>query len=90
MSGCAVSDGNLANKSSGTAHEVSLSSTGDDVKRRIDLHLTAYFGGQRMSAITSTQVRAYVTARLEQGARPATVNRELAIQGSPALCVLSS
>jgi len=51
----------------------------DDVQRRIDLHLKPYFGGKRMSAITTATVRAYVAERLEAKAKPATINRELAV-----------
>ena len=34
-----------------------------DVKRRIDKHLAPYFGGRRMTAISTADVRAYVTQR---------------------------
>jgi len=34
-----------------------------DVKRRIDKHLAPYFGGRRMTAISTADVRAYVTER---------------------------
>ncbi len=34
-----------------------------DVKRRIDKHLARYFGGQRMTAIATADVRAYVAQR---------------------------
>jgi integrase len=50
-----------------------------DVKRRIDLHLIPYFGGRRMSTIDEDAIRAYIAARLDDKAKPATVNRELAI-----------
>lgn len=35
----------------------------DDVQRRIDLHLTPFFGGRRLIGITATDVRAYVAKR---------------------------
>jgi integrase len=50
-----------------------------DVKRRIELHLKPYFGGRRMSSIDEDAIRAYIAARLDAKAKPATVNRELAI-----------
>ena len=34
-----------------------------DVKRRIDKHLAPYFGGRRMTAISTADIRAYVTER---------------------------
>jgi integrase len=49
------------------------------LKRRITLHLTPYFGGRRMAAITTIDVRAFTRKRLDAGAAPAEVNRELAI-----------
>jgi integrase len=57
----------------------------DDVKRRIRLHLTPFFGGRRMASITPADVRAYVAHRQkvehEGDAKPANgqINRELAI-----------
>ena len=53
--------------------------TVDDVKRRVRLHLTPYFGGRRMSNITTDVITAYVVARQTAGAEVATINRELAI-----------
>jgi integrase len=50
-----------------------------DVERRINLHLEPHFGGRRIAAITSDDVVAYTAKRLESGARPPSVNRELAI-----------
>ena len=40
-------------------------------------HLKPVFGGMRAKAITTPKLQAYVAKRLEQGAAPATVNREL-------------
>jgi integrase len=51
----------------------------EDVRRRVNLHLNSYFGGQRMASINTPTIRSYVTARLDAGAKPASVNRELAI-----------
>ena len=49
-----------------------------DLKRRITLHLTPWFGGRRMTTIDATDVRAFTMARLDQQASPAQINRELA------------
>ena len=49
------------------------------VSRRIRLHLTPFFGGRRMTAITTADVRAFVFQRQEAGASNAEVNRELAV-----------
>jgi integrase len=38
----------------------------DDVQRRLDLHLTPYFGGRRMASITTWDVRAYIAKRQSQ------------------------
>lgn len=51
----------------------------EDVKRRITLHLTLFFGGRRLSAITKDEVQKYIVSRLNAGAKNATINRELAI-----------
>ena len=50
-----------------------------DVECRLRLHLLPFFGQRRMASITTADVRTYTAARLEDGAKPATVNRELAI-----------
>jgi integrase len=59
------------------------------VERRIRKHLSPYFGGRRMVAITTTDIRAFVASRLAvkpqengteiPGASNAEINRELAI-----------
>ncbi len=49
------------------------------VKRRIKNHLTPAFGGQRLSAITTPDLRAFAAQRLDAGASAAEINRELAI-----------
>jgi integrase len=53
----------------------------EDVESRLRLHVTPYFAGRRLQTITTLDLRAYVRDRLEAGARPGTVNRELAIIG---------
>jgi integrase len=50
----------------------------DNLKRRIKLHLTPFFGGRRMSTITAADVRAYAKKRLDAGASAGEINRELA------------
>jgi integrase len=49
-----------------------------DLRWRIDRHLLPYFGGRRMKAITTADLRGYIDIRLKAGAKPGTVNRELA------------
>lgn len=53
--------------------------THEHAKRRIDLHLTPYFGGRRMTDLTTADFRAFTKHRLEAGASAAEINRELAI-----------
>ena len=53
--------------------------TKDDVERRINKHLTPFFGGKRLSAITAADVRAFTARRLDAGATHGEINRELAI-----------
>ncbi len=48
------------------------------IERRIDLHLRPYFGGMRVPQITTSKIKAYTNLRLEEGAAPASINRELA------------
>ena len=50
-----------------------------DVRRHVRLHLGPFFAGRRMSAITTTDVRRYIVRRQSEGARNATVNRELSV-----------
>jgi integrase len=51
----------------------------EDVKRRIKLHLTPFFSGRRLSAITKDEVLKYIVSRQNADAQNATINRELAI-----------
>ncbi|MCC7178433.1 MAG: site-specific integrase [Acidobacteria bacterium] len=50
-----------------------------DVQRRVEQHLRPYFGGMRLPAISSTKARDYRRHREQEGAAPATINREMAI-----------
>lgn len=49
------------------------------LEARIANHLTPFFGSRRMANITTTDVRAYIARRKEEGAANGTVNRELTI-----------
>ena len=48
-----------------------------DLKNRITHHLAPFFAGRRMNSITTSDIRAYAKQRLQAGAKPATINREL-------------
>lgn len=50
-----------------------------DVARHVRLHLQPVFGRRRLGDITAADVRCYVLRRQREGARNATVNRELAV-----------
>jgi integrase len=50
-----------------------------NVKTRITLHLAPVFSGRRMVTIEDADIRTYITTRLDEGAKPASINRELAI-----------
>ena len=50
----------------------------ESVERRIRKHLSPFFGGRRMTGITTVDVRQYTELRRAEGAKNATVNRELA------------
>jgi integrase len=47
-------------------------------KRRLEQHLTPFFGGLRALEITTDQIRAYTEKRQQQGASNGSINRELA------------
>ena len=49
------------------------------LERKIRLHLKPVFGGRRLSSISVGDLRTFSANRLEAGATPAEVNRELAI-----------
>ena len=50
-----------------------------ELERRVKLHLTPYFGGRKLSAITTSLLRLFTAHRLEAGASAGEINRELAI-----------
>ncbi|MBZ5500501.1 MAG: site-specific integrase [Acidobacteriia bacterium] len=50
-----------------------------DLKRRIKLHLAPVFGERRAATIKTSEIREYIGARRNEGAKNATINRELAI-----------
>jgi len=49
-----------------------------DLQARWRHHLNPYFGCWKASRVNSTDIAKYTTTRLEEGAAPGTVNRELA------------
>ena len=49
------------------------------VERRLRKHLTPFFGGRRMAAITSADVRTFVQERQDAGASNGEINRELSV-----------
>jgi integrase len=51
----------------------------DDLDRRITKHLIPYFGGRRLSSLSIADLRAFAAKRLEAGAKPGEINRELSI-----------
>lgn len=50
-----------------------------DVGRHVRLHLTPFFGRRRMVAITPAHIRRYILHRQDEGAKNATINRELSV-----------
>lgn len=48
-------------------------------KRRLELHLTPYFTKMPLSQLSSFEIEKYKKHRKEAGAKPATINRELAV-----------
>jgi integrase len=50
-----------------------------DVARHVRLHLAPFFHRRRMAAITPADIRRYIVRRQEEGARNATINRELSV-----------
>jgi len=51
----------------------------ENVERSLRLHLQPFFTGRKAAAITTTDIREYVTKRQEEKAKNATINRELAL-----------
>jgi len=50
----------------------------DDAKTRWELHLKPFFGAERAVEVSSSRIAQYVDLRQQQGAKNATINRELA------------
>ena len=50
-----------------------------DAERRIDKHLTPYFGRCRMTSITTSCIREYQAHRQTEGAANASINREVGL-----------
>lgn len=60
-------------------YDANARDSGDDLERRLRLHLRPHFGGgRRMTRIRTSDLRGYIKARLAEGAKNATINRELA------------
>lgn len=49
----------------------------EDAERYVEKHLRPFFGGMRVTEITTPKIQAYVKVRLDSGAANATVNRDL-------------
>src|SRR5438270_1654719 len=62
-----------------TDYTVNAKRSKAELERRIVLHLTPVFGGRRLSAITTADLRAFTARRLDAKASAAEINRELAI-----------
>jgi site-specific recombinase XerD len=56
---------------------VNAHSSVSDIEARYRLHLLPVFGNRKASQITTDQVKAYIVNRMAEGAKPATINREL-------------
>lgn len=50
----------------------------DVARRRVEKHLARFFGGKKAHDITPAEVRAFITARQEEGAAAGEINLELA------------
>ena len=50
-----------------------------DVERRLRLHLTPFFGGRRMAAITTAEINRFIAHRQDQAAANAQINLEFAV-----------
>ncbi len=60
-------------------YEANRRRTLPELQYRLRLHLLPFFRGRRLATLSATDARAYAAGRLSEGAKPATVNRELAI-----------
>jgi integrase len=60
-------------------YTLNAKSSKPELERRITLHLTPYFGGRKLSSISTADLRAFTAKRLEAKASPGEINRELAI-----------
>jgi integrase len=54
-------------------------STFNDLKRRLKLHILPRFSGSFAASITRSHIMKFIAARQEEGASPASINRELSI-----------
>jgi integrase len=60
-------------------YEVQRRRSIEDTRRRITLHLTPFFDKCKLSAVSDDDVRKYILKRQREDAKPATINRELAV-----------
>lgn len=49
----------------------------EDIKGRFRNHILPVFGRMKAARITTAQIKAYQVARMKDGAKPATINREI-------------
>jgi len=60
-------------------YEIKARKSGSTLAQRWEKHVKPFFGFLKANQVTSDLVGRYIDSRLEAGARPATINRELAI-----------
>lgn len=60
-------------------YEIEARKSGSTLAQRWEKHVKPFFGFLKANQVTSDRVGRYVDSRLEAKARPATINRELAI-----------
>jgi hypothetical protein len=59
-------------------HRINGRKSDDDAEARWGLHLKSFFGRLRADEVSSIVLAKYIESRQEEGARNATINRELA------------
>jgi integrase len=60
-----------------TEYKVNGRDTLNDLRGRLRLHIRPYFGGRRAAAITTANIRHFISKRQEDGASNGEINREL-------------
>jgi integrase len=61
-----------------TEYDTNGRKSAEKLETRLRLRLTPFFGGRRMSTISTADVRRYTKQQLDAGLAPATINRDLA------------